>query len=103
MPEPGEFDIHDRPLIIIDGWRKAATYKPPRPNPRRKPLRENYADHARRLIDQLATALPPPPQGADARLNNPGMGLGALISVATKAPGDKSPAAAVKLSIGVQS
>lgn len=87
MADPGDFDARDLPHIAIDAWREPTTYQYPSQAQKRKPLREDYAAHARSLIDQLAAALPAMPlAGEDTRIDMPGLGKGALVTVETMAP-----------------
>lgn len=87
MADWGEFDARDLPHIAIDAWREPTTYQYPSQAQERKPLREDYAAHARSLIDQLTAALPAiPSAGQDPRVDIPGLGRGALVTVETMAP-----------------
>lgn len=98
MAEPDNFDTRDRPHIPIDAFRETAAYERPPRNQERKPLRDDYAAHAARLLDQLAVALGDLPQpGDDARISIQGLKPGTIVEIATLPPAEGSRTKAVKV------
>lgn len=98
MAEPDNFDARDRPHVLIDVFRDPAAYTYPSQIMRRKPLREDYAAHARQLLDQLGEALGAQPKpGADPRISIRGLKPGTIVEVTTASPADGSRAKAAKV------
>ena len=98
MAEPDNFDTRDRPHIPIDAFRETAAYERPPRNQERKPLRDDYAAHAVRLLDQLAVALGDLPlPGDDARISLQGLKSGTIVEIATLPPAETSRTKAVKV------
>lgn len=98
MAEPDNFDTRDRPHIPIDAFRETAAYERPPRNQERKPLRDDYAAHAARLLDQLAVALGDLPlPGDDARISIQGLKPGTIVEIATLPPAETSRTKAVKV------
>src|SRR5690606_1298623 len=88
---PDNFDTRDRPHIPIDAFRETAAYERPPRNQERKPLRDDYAAHAARLLDQLAVALGDLPlPGDDARISLQGLKPGTIVEIATLPPPEAS-------------
>lgn len=98
MAGSDDYGARDRPHLSISAFRESTQYiYPPRPQ-RRTPLRENYAAHARALVEQLTQALGElPSSGADVRLAVTGLKPGTLIEVATRPPEEESRTKAVKV------
>lgn len=98
MAEPDNFDTRDRPHIPIDAFRETAVYERPPRNQERKPLRDDYAAHAVRLLDQLAVALGDLPlPGDDARISIQGLKPGTIVEIATLPPAETSRTKTVKV------
>jgi hypothetical protein len=98
MADPEDFEARDRPHLSINAFREAAQYEFPQRAQSRKPLRENYAAHARSLLAQLADALGEVPiRGADPRLALEGLKLGAVVEVSTLPLPEASRAKATKI------
>lgn len=53
MPVPSNFDARDRSHIAIDSRRERPTYEFPSRDQKRKPLRDDYPDHARSYLTNL--------------------------------------------------
>ena len=98
MAEPDNFDTRDRQHIPIDVFRETAAYTFPSRNQERKPLRNDYAAHAKHLLDQLAAALGDVPLPADdLRLAVQGLKSGMIIEITTLPPAEDSRTKAVKV------
>ena len=95
MSEPRDFGRRDVQHIRIDSARTTSTYEFPKRRQDRKPLRADYAAHARSLLDQLAAALPPVQAGPAPLATLP---HGALVEIETLAPAEGSRSIAAKLS-----
>lgn len=98
MAGPDNFDARDRPHIFIGAFRETATYTFPSRKQERKPLREDYAAHAARLLDQLAAALGDiPPAAEDPRITIQGLKSGTIVEIKTLPPAEDSRTKAVKV------
>jgi hypothetical protein len=103
MPDGDDFGLRDRPHITIDRLRERAAYQFPPRRQSRTPLRENHADHARALLDQLASALGNvPPADADPRLQLEGLKPGVTVAISTLSPPESSRTKAVKVPTGLE-
>jgi hypothetical protein len=73
--------------ISIDAFRDPVTYKFPQRNITPKPLRDDYATHAAKLIRQLTAALGDlPAPVTDPRIHVEGLKRGTLVEIATVPP-----------------
>lgn len=98
MAEAEDYGARDRPHIRIDAFREPAQYAFPARAQQRKPLRADYAAHAKALIEQLAQALGSlPATGEDTRFPIEGLRLGTVVEVTTLAPPEESRARTVKV------
>lgn len=98
MAEPNNFDSRNRPHILINVFRENAAYAVPKRNQKRKQLRDDYAAHAARLIDQLAAALGEIPLADfDLRLPVNGLKPGMVVAITTAVPAESSRAIAIKV------
>ncbi|PYD48625.1 S8 family peptidase [Novacetimonas pomaceti] len=98
MALPDNFNKRDRRHITIDAFQETAAYAYPARNQERKPLRDDYAAHAARLLSQLTVALGEIPQGTnDHRLAIPGLKSGKVVEITTLPPVKNSRIKAVKI------
>lgn len=98
MAEPDDYSAPNRAHISIDAFKESADYTFPSRKQERKPLRDDYAAHAAKLLDQLTTALGEvAATAADTRLSVQGLKPGAIVEVTTVAPTEGSRVKAVKV------
>lgn len=103
MAEQGDYSARKHVHILFDIFRDGISYSYPRRKIDPKPLRENYAAHAKALLDQLTAALGNiPTVGQDGRLPVEGLKAGAIVEVGTMPPAQGSRAQAVKLPKGLE-
>lgn len=103
MAEQGDFDARKHVHIAFDVFRDGIGYSFPRRNIKAKPLRHDYATHAKSLLDQLTTALGDIPVAKrDTRLSVAGLKAGAMVEVSTVPPAEDSRVQAVKLPKGLE-
>ncbi len=103
MAEQGDYDARKHVHISFDVFRDGISYSFPQKKIERKPLRDDYAAHAKSLLDQLAAALGDPPMaGQDNRLPVEGLKAGAIVEVGTMPPAKGTRTSAVKLPKGLE-
>ncbi|WP_417523461.1 S8 family peptidase [Marinovum sp.] len=103
MAEQGDFDARKHVHISFDVFRDGIGYSFPRRKIEPKPLRDDYAAHAKSLLDQLTTALGDIPlAGQDNRLPVAGLKAGAIVEVGTVPPAEDSRVQAAKLPKGLE-
>ena len=103
MAEQSDFGARKHVHISFDVFRDGIGYSFPRRKIEPKPLRDDYAAHARNLLDQLTTALGDIPVAErDSRLSVAGLKAGAIVEVGTVPPEENSRVQAVKLPKGLE-
>lgn len=103
MAEQGDFDARKHVHISFDIFRDGIGYSYPKRKMEQKPLRDDYAAHAKILLDQLAVALGDiSVAGQEGRLPVDGLKAGAIVEVGTMPPAQGSRAQAVKLPKGLE-
>jgi hypothetical protein len=103
MAEQGDYEARKHVHISFDVFRDGIGYSYPNRKIDPKPLRDDYAAHAKSLLDQLNAALGNiPGAGQDDRLPVVGLKAGAIIEVGTMPPAQGSRAQAVKLPKGLE-
>lgn len=103
MAEQGDYYERKHVHISFDVFRDGIGYSYPKRKMDQKPLREDYAAHAKNLLDQLTAALGDiPVAGQDGRLTVEGLKAGAIVEVGTMPPAEGSRAQAVKLPKGLE-
>lgn len=103
MAEQGDFGARKHVHISFDVFRDGISYSFPRRKIEPEPLRDDYAAHAKSLLDQLTVALGDIPiAGQDSRLPVEGLKAGAIVQVGTMPPAEGSRVQAVKLPKGLE-
>jgi len=103
MAEQSDYAARKHLHISFDAFRNGIGYSYPKRNINPKPLRDDYAAHAKSLLDQLTAALGNiPSAGQDDRLLVVGLKAGAIIEVGTKPPAEGSSVQAVKMPKGLE-
>lgn len=103
MAEQSDFDARKHLHISFDVFRDGIGYSFPRRKIDPKPLRDDYATHAKSLLDQLNNALGDvPAAGQDNRLPVAGLKAGTIVEVGTVPPTGSSRVQAVKLPKGLE-
>lgn len=103
MAEKDDFGARKHVHISFDVFRDGIGYSFPRRKIEPKPLREDYAAHARSLLDQLTVALGDIQlAGLDGRLSVQGLKAGTIVEVGTMPPAEGSHVQAVKLPKGLE-
>ena len=103
MAEQGDFGARKHVHISFDVFRDGISYSFPRRKIEPEPLRDDYAAHAKSLLDQLTVALGDIPiAGQDSRLPVEGLKAGAIVQVGTMPPAEGRRIQAVKLPKGLE-
>ncbi len=98
MAEGEDYGARNRAHISIDAFREAAQYSFPARAQERKPLRDDYAAHAARLIERFAAALGNVPTPVnDPRLAVQGLKPGTVVEITTLPPAEGARTKAVKV------
>lgn len=103
MAEQGDHDARKHVHISFDVFRDGIAYSFPKRKIKPKPLREDYAAHAKSLLDQLVAALGDKLGAAlNGRLLVEGLKAGAIVEVSTMPPAEGGRVQAVKLPKGLE-
>lgn len=103
MAEQPDFEARKHVHIAFDIFRDGIGYSFPKRKMEPKPLRDDYAAHANRLLDQLTAALGGIPIASqDGRLPVVGLKAGAIVEVETMPLAEGSRSQAMKLPKGLE-
>lgn len=103
MAEQGDYNARKHAHISFDVFRDGISYSYTRRRIAPKPIRDDYAAHAKDLLDQLAVAIGNiSVTEQDNRLPVEGLKAGAILEVGTLPPAEGIRAQAVKLPKGLE-